>query len=31
MAGMNLGGIIGSGSTTGRRIHNADGTYTFQP
>jgi hypothetical protein len=31
MAGMSMGGMMGSGSTTGHCIHNADGSYTFQP
>ena len=31
MAGMKMGGMMGSGSTTGQCIHNADGSYTFQP
>jgi Skp family chaperone for outer membrane proteins len=31
MAGMSTGGMMGSGSTTGRCIHNADGSYTLQP
>jgi hypothetical protein len=31
MEGMNMGGMMGSGSTTGHCIHNADGSYTFQP
>ena len=31
MGGMNIGGMMGSGSTTGHCIHNADGSYTFQP
>jgi hypothetical protein len=31
MGGMNMGGMMGSGSTTGHCIHNADGSYTFQP
>jgi len=30
MGGMG-GGMMGSGSTTGHCIHNADGSYTFQP
>jgi hypothetical protein len=30
MAGMGMGNM-GNGSTTGRRIHNADGSYAFQP
>jgi hypothetical protein len=30
MAGMGMGNM-GSGSTTGHCIHNADGSYTFQP
>jgi hypothetical protein len=31
MEGMSMGGMMGSGSTTGHCIHNADGSYTFQP
>jgi hypothetical protein len=31
MEGMNMGGMMGNGSTTGHCIHNADGSYTFQP
>jgi len=31
MAEMSMGGMMGSGSTTGHCIHNADGSYTFQP
>jgi hypothetical protein len=31
MAGMSMGGMMGSGSATGHCIHNADGSYTFQP
>lgn len=31
MGGMNMGGMMGSGSTTGHCIHAADGSYTFQP
>ena len=31
MAGMSMGGMMGSGSTTGHCIHNANGSYTFQP
>jgi hypothetical protein len=31
MSGMNMGGMMGSGSTTGHCIHNADGSYSFQP
>jgi len=30
MAGMRMGGM-GSGTTGGRCVHNADGSYTFQP
>jgi hypothetical protein len=31
MTGMNMGTMMGSGSTTGHCIHNVDGSYTFQP
>jgi hypothetical protein len=31
MAGMNMGGMMGAGSTTGHCIQNADASYTFQP
>lgn len=31
MAGMNMGGMMGSGSTIGHCIHNPDGSYSFQP
>jgi hypothetical protein len=31
MAGMSMGDMRGSGSATGHCIHNADGSYTFQP
>lgn len=31
MAGMGMGGMMGSGTTTGRCVHGTDGTYTLQP
>jgi hypothetical protein len=31
MAGMNMGTMMGSGSTSNHCIHDADGSYTFQP
>jgi hypothetical protein len=31
MAGMGMGGMMGSGTTTGHCVHNADGTYTLHP
>jgi hypothetical protein len=31
VAGMSMGGMMGSGTTGGHCIHNADGSYTFLP
>ena len=31
MTGMGMGGMMGSGTTTGHCIHGVDGGYTFQP
>ena len=31
MMGMGMGGMSGGGMTTGHCVHNADGSYTYQP